>query len=221
MVDISSIERRIQEIKGGLWETTEGRRNIPHNVSGAVQSTISVLESVYGKGSTQVARFEERLKRNLGANEVHENIYNARIAKDIETILDAAVADFRAGLTTSIKARAKSEILGDFVALSRHALDERTEQADRVAAVLAAAALEETLKQLGETNGVDVYNRDYRGVVQKLKDAEVLTGAQPALAQGLSKFRDHAFHGQFEQIARATTESALAFVEGLLTTTLK
>jgi hypothetical protein len=65
---------------------------------------------------------------------------------------------------------------------------------------------------------VDVYNRDMRGVIQKLKDAEVLVGAQSGIANGFVKYRDHASHGQFELIERMTTESALAFVEGILTT---
>lgn len=82
---------------------------------------------------------------------------------------------------------------------------------------MVAAALEETLKQLGEEKGMDVYNRDMRGVIQKLKDGGVLSGAQPSVASGYVKFRDHAFHGQFEQIERPTIESAAAFVEGLLT----
>jgi hypothetical protein len=107
-------------------------------------------------------------------------------------------------------------VLGDFVALSREVLGSRSDSTDRVAAVLGAAALEETLKQLGEVSSVDVYDRDMRGVIQKLKDAGVLVGAQSGVATGFVKFRDHAFHGQFGEIERPTTEAALAFVESLL-----
>ena len=57
-----------------------------------------------------------------------------------------------------------------------------------------------------------------RGVIEKLKEADVLVGAQFSAAHGFVKFRDNALHAQFDQISRATTESALKFVEGLLAT---
>ena len=73
-----------------------------------------------------------------------------------------------------------NEILGDFMSLAREALDQRSQDADRVGAVLVAAALEETLKHLGAMHNLDVYNRDFRGVIQKLKDADILGGADAA-----------------------------------------
>lgn len=131
-------------------------------------------------------------------------------------MLAQALADFEAGLSRSTRVQAQGEVLGDFVALAREALAAKSEGAERVGSVLAAAALEETLKQIGEAGGADVYNRDMRGVIQKLKDAGLLSGAQPGLANGFVTFRDNAFHGQFDRIERATTDSALAFVQGLL-----
>jgi hypothetical protein len=115
-----------------------------------------------------------------------------------------------------VRVQAKGEILGDFISLAREALAGGS-ASEKVGAVLVTAALEETLKQLGDEKGLDVYNRDMRGVIQKLKDGGVLSGAQPSVATGYVKFRDNAFHGQFEQIERPTIESAAAFVEGLLT----
>jgi hypothetical protein len=117
-----------------------------------------------------------------------------------------------------VRVQAKGEVLGDFVALAREALGANSDATDRVAAVLAAGALEETLKQLGELNDVDVHDRDMRGVIQKLKDADILVGAQSGTANGFVKFRDYAFHGQFDLIERPTTLAVLGFVEGLLNT---
>jgi hypothetical protein len=131
-------------------------------------------------------------------------------------LLDAAIADLDSGLTVSVRAQAKGEVLADFGALARESPDLRSEGGDRVAAVLVAAALEETLKQLGVLNAVDVHNRDLTGVIQKLRDAGVLVGAQSGTAMGFTKFRDHAFHGQFDLIERPTVQAALAFVDGLV-----
>ncbi len=163
-----------------------------------------------------MSTFMGRLEKGQGRSDDREHHYNKRIAKEVESVLGAAIADYRAGFTGRVRVQAKGEILGDFVALARQALVEHHDDADRVAAVLTAAALEETLKQLGECAGLDVYNRDMRGVIQKLKNEGALVGAQAGVAFGYAGFRDSAFHGQFQDIERAATESALTFVEGLL-----
>ncbi len=210
-----TISARVDAIKAGLWrDTADGLR--ANTTQGATQSTFTILRAIYGEPSPQMAHLTDRLKRGHGQWDNESPMYDFRVATELESILDSAVADLAAGLAGSIRVQAKGEILGDFVALARTALSTTDVGSERVAAVLTAAALEETLKELGVSNGVDVYSRDYRGVVQKLKDAGVLTGAQPGLANGLSTFRDKAFHGQTDQIERGTIESALAFVEGLL-----
>ncbi len=215
---ITELRARANAIKEGLWGVDPGGERRAQNVQGSVQATISILSAVYSDPSPQLANFTGRLEKGLGMLDGWNHSYDARIATEIESVLDAAIADCEAGLTGNLRVRAKGEVLGDFVALAREALEENGEDSDRVAGVLAAAALEETLKQLGESTSIDVYNRDMRGVIQKLKDGGVLEGPQAGLALGYSQFRDKAFHGQFEEIERATTVSALAFVEGLLTT---
>jgi hypothetical protein len=220
LITIEAIRARAAAIKSGLWSLdSQGHKQV-NGTQGATLSTFAILRIIYGDPSPQLAAFKERLKPGHGRWDKEPDQLDYRLAGEIELVLDAALADYESGLTGSARAQAKGEVLGDFVALARNSLDQNDDGADRVAAVLAAAALEETLKQLGAENGIDVYNRDVRGVIQKLKDGNVLTGAQPAVANGLTPFRDRAFHGQFDQIERGTTQSALAFVEGLLTSRL-
>ena len=211
-----AIAARISSVKGGLWYLESDGRRLANTTQGAIQSTLSILRLFYGEVSPQLAAFQDRLRPVHGQWDSEPRQLDMRVAAEIETVLDAGLADFDAGLTSSLRAQAKGEVLGDFVALAREALAADPVGGEKVAAVLTAAALEETLKQLGAENDLDIYNRDFRGVVQKLKDAGILTGAQPSLAMGYSTFRDRAFHGQFNEIDRATTESALVFVEGLL-----
>lgn len=211
-----AIRTRVQAIKEGMWQKGGQDKLAPNAVDAGLQSAISVFTVIYGNPSPQLVAFQNWARVGHGRlDEISEN-HKWRLAREIGPLLDAAMADLESGLTTSVRVQAKGEILGDFVALAREALEGRSQETDRVAAVLGAAALEETLKQLGTINGVDVYNRDMRGVIQKLVDAGVLVGAQSGIASGFVKFRDHASHGQFELIERATTEAALAFVEGLL-----
>jgi len=222
MPDIDALRTRVEQVKKSIWLEKDGQRS-PQNIQGGIQTTISVLSSVYGATSNQVRSFQDRVKKGQGAGDGSDRRddyhYNRRVAGDIEAALDAALADLDAGIASPSAMRAKGEVLGDFVVLGRQALDAHNDQADRVAAVLIAASLEETLKQLGAAQSIDVYNRDMRGVIEKLKEAAVLVGAQFSLAHGLVKFRDNALHAQFDQIGRATTESALKFVEGLLSAT--
>jgi hypothetical protein len=213
------LSARIDATLADLFPTppAENGYRKPGNVQGAVQTTLTILALIYGSESPQLDQFRDRLKKGHGRwdNEVAQ--WGYRVGQEIEHVLPSALADFDSGITGSVRVQAKGEVLGDFLALAREALSNGG-LAEKVAAVLVAAAMEETLKQIGEKNGVDVYNRDMRGVIQKLKDAGVLSGAQPGVATGYVKFRDNAFHGQFDAIERGTTESAAMFVEGLLTT---
>lgn len=213
-----TLAERIAVVRAGLFPTPalENGWREPGNVQGAVHSTLAILSIIYGNPSPQLVQFTRRLEKGHGRWDNEPKQWTARVGEEIEHVLEAALADFDAGITATVRVQAKGAVLGDFVALAREALS-GGEGAEKVGAVLIAAALEETLKQIGEENKLDVSSRDMRGVIQKLKDAGVLAGAQPAVASGYVKFRDCAFHGQFELIDKATIESAAAFVEGLLT----
>lgn len=216
-MDITTIEQRAETIKASLKTIKpEGFEFHGENLQGAVQGTLSILTLIYGAKSLQVAQFQARIKPGQDPGDVRSRQYELRVTNDVFSALDAAIADLRAGLVQSERIRGKGEVLGDFVATARSALTKGSAETEKVAAVLVAAALEEVLKQIGENLSIDVYDRDMRGVVQKLKDADVLIGPQAALAMGYSQYRDKAFHAQFDQIDRATIESALAFVEGLV-----
>lgn len=212
-MDIDTIKARCERIKSALFNE-EGETQWKA-VEGAKQGALTILQVVYGAESQQVKRFLEDTVPQ--PNEGFENgFYVDRVGRLVDNALTTAVEDLESGLARSIRVLAKGEVLGDFVALARNALAEGNREADNVAAVLAAAALEDTLKQVGESHRVDVLNRDMRGVIQKLKDTEILVGAQASLAAGLVDFRNKAMHGQFETIERETTTSALGFVEALL-----
>ena len=217
-MDIAQVEQRAEAIKASLKTITpEGLWTFHvQNLQGAVQGTLSILTLIYGARSLQVGQFQNRIKIGQDPGDKGGNRYQRRVVDDVFSALDAAIADSKADLVHSERIRGKGEILGDFAATARGALDQKSPETEKVAAVLVAAALEEVLKQIGESVGINVYDRDMRSVVQKLKDAELLVGPQAGAALGYSQFRDKAFHAQFDQIERGTIESALAFVEGLV-----
>jgi hypothetical protein len=215
--NVEAMRERIKAIKQDVKRVTSGGRLDHSALQGPLQSALSVMTLIYGAQSHQVAEFLVWSKRGGGSNDLRSGSFEDRVADGIP------VSWMQLWRTTSLDSPARSgywqaEKCSALVALARSALAVRAPDTERVAAVLAAASLEETMKRLGELNGIDVYDRDFRGVIQKLQDAELLTGAQPRLASGFSTFRDHASHGQFDLIERGTIEAALAFVEGILST---
>jgi hypothetical protein len=215
-MDSDEFERfrsRVDQIKSGLWD----RAGNPESVQAGIQSALTVMSRIYGDPSRQLEGFQRWSERGAAVHDRLFDQYEHRVAKGIGDALEAALADHKAGITTSLKFQTAGAVLGDFVALARTTLAAHSEATGKVAAVLAAAALEETLKRLGQLNGVDVGARDLRGVIAKLRDANVLVGAQSGVALGYVKFRDYAFHGQFDMIDDLTTDGALAFVEGVIT----
>src|SRR6266566_5196425 len=148
MLDLDALRKRAEQVKKAIWREDAGTR-YAQNIQGGVLTTISILSAIYGPASTQLRSFQDRVKKGQGENDGTAYFYNDRVAKDIESSLDAALADFDAGIASASAMQAKGEVIGDFVVLAHGALDAKTDEADRVAAVLVAASLEETLKQLG------------------------------------------------------------------------
>jgi hypothetical protein len=152
-IDLDGLRRRIAEIKAAIQgRDSEGRVN-PSSLPAAIQSTLAVVSIVYGAESHQVRTFLAWSRTGGGIHDLRGGVFEARIALGLPGILDAALADHEAGLTTSLRILATGEVLGDFVGLARAALDTGSPESERVGAVLAAASLEETLKKLGELNG--------------------------------------------------------------------
>lgn len=210
MVDHQRILERIDALREGGGTTDAS------DLAGARQSTITILELVYGAGSEQVQRFigdwQPQNPREVPGTGTHRQ----RVAGVVNSVLAAARQDLEAGITKSREALAKGEVLGDFVALAREALDHRSPEADGVAAVLAAASLEDVLTQLGETHGVSVAGKALPGKIEKLKGADLLQGGQATVASGFVAFRNNALHGKLSQIDRAESQAVLAFVQELL-----
>jgi nicotinamide mononucleotide adenylyltransferase len=107
-------------------------------------------------------------------------------------------------------------VLTDLIQLARTVLNERDDGAKNVAAVLAAAAFEDTIRRMGETFAGVIGKDDLASVLTKLKDAEVMKSPQIGTAQSYLSFRNHALHANWEDVQRESVHSILGFVEQLL-----
>ena len=85
-----------------------------------------------------------------------------------------------------------------------------------VAAVLSAAAFEDTIRRMGSAFAGVMGKDDLNSVIDALKSKGVLVAPQLGIALGYLNFRNRALHANWDQIDRASVSSVLAFVEGLL-----
>lgn len=125
-------------------------------------------------------------------------------------------ADIEAGLVGNLRQQITGEILTDLILLSRSVLDEQGDKAKNVAAVLAAAAFEDTLRRMGATLLGIVGKDDLTEVLKQLKDAGIIKSPQLGIAQSYFNFRNRALHANWEDIQKESIHSVLGFVEQLL-----
>jgi hypothetical protein len=129
----------------------------------------------------------------------------------------ARKADFEGGYAIKIEASVAGKIFADFVTLPKKSLDQKQKD---VAAVLACAALEDTLKRIGVANGLDVGEKDMTEVISAIKGAGLIGGGAVKLLSPMPKIRNYALHANWEKITEAEVGGVIGFVDQLILTHL-
>jgi len=161
--------------------------------------TINILEGLYGSKSHKCkAYIDQQALYTMVA--VSSGVLKS-IRDEIET-----------GLTGNLELQSQGGIFGDFVTLARESLNENKD----VAAVLISAALEDTLKRFALQNGLDVSDAEMSEVINALKSQGLLKGPQASVVQSYVKFRNKAFHAEWDAIEKETVNSAIGFTEQFL-----
>src|SRR2546429_48228 len=88
------------------------------------------------------------------------------------------------GYAISVETAISGEIFGDFIGMAKIALKEEHKD---VAAVLASAALEDTLKRFARLKGLDVEGKVLQDVVNRLKAKGLVSGARKSLLDSMVK----------------------------------
>jgi hypothetical protein len=169
--------------------------------------TIGIAISLYGPASHQVQAIE---KRNA---EVLRHASESQIINELHGYLQNMRKEIQSGIVHSVQSEAKGEVLADFVVMAKQALDG---DAKDVAAVLACAALEDTLKKYAEFNGLDVYEKDMSAVVNALKSKGLIKGPRSKVLESFVTVRNKVFHAQWEKIEATEIHSIIAFVQEFL-----
>jgi len=171
------------------------------------QGALTVMGAVYGPQSNQVVTLCKSVRAE-------------KMSWDQGPIVLGSLLNLKreleAGLAGSLQKRITGDVLTDFIQLARAALDKNEDGAKNVAAVLAAAAFEDTIRRMGATLGGVVGRDDLSKVINTLKDKEILQPPQLGMAVSYLKFRNDALHADWDLIDRAGVNSVLGFVEQLL-----
>lgn len=168
-------------------------------------SCLHILKTAFGEKSDHYVNFANNFKYFPSHNNVKPAI----------GIMRAALDDYAHGLVIDIRQEIAGEIFQDFLGLAKRALEEGNKD---VAAVLASAALEDTLKRYAEQQGIIVDDRDLADIVNTLKSQGLVGGTLKNSLSTMIKLRNCAMHADWSKISEPEVSSLTAFVEQFLIT---
>jgi hypothetical protein len=171
---------------------------------GWATSSENLIRAVFGEEAPHYKNFRAAYANCQGGlSHVAKLIALFRSAKD----------DFEGGYVFNVELRISGEVFGDFVALARQSLSEGQKD---VAAVLACAALEDAIKRLASTNALPTDGKTMVELVNALKSAGLVSGAQKSLLEAMPRIRNMAMHAEWSKITEPDVSSVLGYVEQLL-----
>jgi len=179
-----------------------------------LQGTITVLDALYGPQSTQMQSLLDSVQ--AARREPSPRMSAYAVVEVVRGTLENAKAELDAGLAGSLRQQMTGAVLTDFIGLARSVLGDPGDGAKNVAAVLAAAAFEDTIRRMGRELAGVMGRDDLANVIDALKKAGVLQAPQLGIAVSYLKFRNDALHADWQTIDRASVNSVLGFVEQLL-----
>jgi hypothetical protein len=208
-MDAKSIENRID----ALWVLCQGRS--PKLVGEVFHGTMTVMQAMYGLNSNQ----EKSLREYVHDVQSKYSPSSVRIPdlviSNIWGILDAMKAEISSGFVGSVQSSVTGDVLTDLIKLSKVAIEEAGDDAKDVAAVLSAAAFEDTIRRIAIKHKIPPMEK-LADIITELKNRQVLQGPQVGIAQSYLGFRNKALHAGWSQIERPSVYSVLAFTEQLI-----
>lgn len=166
-------------------------------------SCLHILKITFGDKSDYYINFAHNFKYFPS----HHNV------KPAIGIMKAAFDDYSRGLAVNVREELTNEIFQDFLELARRALEEGNKD---VAAVLACAALEDTLKRYAQKQGLVVDNKDLADIVNTLKSQGLVGGTLKNSLGAMTKIRNCAMHADWIKISEPDVSSVIGFVQQFL-----
>ena len=179
------------------------------------QGTLTMLQLTHGENSPQIAAFRDSVAL-LQKSKEHAHYVSRGIVFSARGVLTSLKREVDEGLVGSLRREVTGEVLGDFLQSAKEALAQNTDDSKNVAAVLAAAAFEDTIRRLGATYCGIHAPVALPDILTQLKDANVLKGSQVGVVQSHFQFRNHALHADWTKIDQVAVGTAISLVQELL-----
>lgn len=213
-IDESVFHARVDELQKSL----DGDAGVQMaTMNAALQGTLTLVRALYGLGSAHESTLTNAVKASHSAKDgTPDHNFKRHVRPAVKGTLDALRGDLRAGLVGDLHRRGMGEVLADMLTLAKEAHSDHSGRAKNVAAVLAAAAFEDTIRKLGSALAKIGDRRPLADVLVALKDARTLEGASYSTAQSYLKFRNDALHADWDKLDLDVIGSCIAFVEHLL-----
>ena len=155
------------------------------------------------KAATQIQNFNKLFQENY------------RHVADLVGIFKAVEHDIKSGMLANFRSLIQAEIFADFLDMAEHLHRENYKDA---AAVLLGAVLEDSLRKVADTNGVDILNSKGKPLtLDPLNISLTKKGVYNALVQkqitSWANLRNDAAHGHFDKYDSAQVQQMLLFVQ--------
>ncbi|EMJ98769.1 MULTISPECIES: hypothetical protein [unclassified Leptospira] len=201
------ILKRIEQLK-----LISGTQNIYQATEELYTGTLSLASMVYGVNSPQFASLKD-IRNTIAGSKYNENAKFEVIFHTVLGFLTNFQKEVEDDLLSSLEREISGDLFADFVLMARLSIEAGNKD---VAAVLACAALEDSLKRLASMNGLNTDDQDMSQVINSLKSKSVIAGPQLKILQSYTTLRNKAFHADWEKIDTPDVKSLIAFVEDFL-----
>lgn len=207
-----TFRRRFDELEGQMppFKPQLNEMHTPYYADaefiGWATSAQDLIRAVFRDSSPQYENFVSALKSPSGSK--------AKVDA-LKSVFLSAKGAFEGGYVFNVELTVSGELFGDFIATAKHALSQSYKD---VAAVLACAALEDTLKRYALAKELIVEGNSMQDTVNALKSKGLVTGAQKSLLDPMPKIRDYAMHANWDKITAPDVSSVIGYVEQFLLT---
>lgn len=179
------------------------------------QSAVSLLALVHGLNSHQLRSFNDHVA-DIRKSGDSRYIINMSMIDSSLGALQSLKYEIEQGLVGNLRREITGEVLGDLLQLAKATLDEGVGASKNVAAVLVAAAFEDTIRRLGALYcGIET-RESLPEILSRLKTAEILKGSQVGVVQSHFQFRNDAMHADWDKIDVVSVRTVAALVQELL-----
>lgn len=186
----------------------------PHtDAAEAHLAVINIFQTLYGPHAPQIDMVKTARNQVYNGETWAIHYQPTLFLEYLHGFLRTLASDIQEGRIVNIQSEARGEILGNFLALAREALDEGQKD---VAAVLACAALEDVLKRYASALGLEVQDETMQTVANALKSKGVISSSLGKTLDGYVQIRNDTFHARWDAISDAAVGGIIGYTQGLI-----